>query len=257
MKKRRIVHRLVLELTSRSSLANRFYRVYKKKQSDKKNDIYKGVGRRETFTSIYLKNKWGGVKGEFYSGEGSYMEVYVSTYCETIKKFVKENDIVEVCDLGCGDFHVASLWLEENIKYTGIDIVREMIEAHKVKYDMSNVNFMCLDIVEDELPDAQLCIIRQVLQHLDNDEISQILAKTKKYPYVIITEHVVAKEYAVKYNVDKNHGEHIRIYSDSGVYLDEEPFNQSVEVLLKVPYQSNVAKFSRSKEELVTVLIRN
>ena len=61
----------------------------------------------ETFGEIYEKNAWGGESGEFYSGEGS-TEKYSAQYGETVKKFIAENKIKSIVDLGCGDFIVAS-----------------------------------------------------------------------------------------------------------------------------------------------------
>lgn len=194
----------------------------------------------------------GGVKSEFYSGPGSYERNYVEPYCKLLRQFILENDIISVCDLGCGDFNVASQWLSDGILYDGVDIVQEMIDAHNAQYGTEDIHFHCLDIVDDELPDAQLCLIRQVLQHCSNEEIACILEKTKKYEYVLITEHVTRKEFAAKYNIDKAHGSHTRVYQQSGLYFDEKPFCLDVEVLLEIPYEGK-----RKNEAMVTVLIKN
>lgn len=215
--------------------------------------LYGNLGRRETFTYIYKYGKWGRGGGRFFSGDGSYIGTYVDSYCETIKSFIKEKNIKSVCDLGCGDFHVASKWITEDIKYEGVDIVIDLINSHKQCFGNENIHFHCLDIVEDELPNAELCIIRQVLQHLNNEEIMKILAKIKKYKYVIVTEHVTQKEYASQYNIEKEHGSHTRVLNQSGVYIDEDPFNFKVEVLLKVPYDTT----TRQHEEMDTLLIVN
>lgn len=154
-------------------------------------------------------------------------------------------------DLGCGDFKVASQWITEHIRYEGIDIVPELVNYNNEKNGRENIHFQCLDIVTDELPDGELCLVRQVLQHLSNSEISQILNKLKKYKYVIVTEHITAKEYAHKYNIDKEHGSCTRVLKQSGVYLDEAPFNMKVEKLLELPYISQ-----GGRQELVSMLIK-
>jgi hypothetical protein len=101
--------------------------------------------------------------------------------------------------------------------------------------------------VEQVPPDGDLCLIRQVLQHLSNSEIEQVLNNVKKYPYVIITEHVpVFPEQA---NLDKPHGPDIRIYQRSGVFPDEPPFSLKLEKLLDVPIGHD--------EVIRTVLVRN
>jgi glycine cleavage system pyridoxal-binding protein P len=53
----------------------------------------------ETFSEIYEKKRLGGTAGEFFSGEGSN-EKYAARYAETVKKFIAENDIKKVVDLG-------------------------------------------------------------------------------------------------------------------------------------------------------------
>lgn len=115
------------------------------------------------------------------------------------------------------------------------------------------VRFLCRDITRDPLPDAELCVIRQVLQHLSNREIEKILDQVRKYPYVLITEHVVRKRSAKQYNRDKVHGGQTRVVSGSGVYLDEAPFNLEIKTVLKIPYSG----MGRKNEEMVTVLLKN
>ena len=213
---------------------------------------FRKKSRKETFSHIYAKKLWGGAGESFYSGTGSYEDCYVAPYCELIHAFISEHNIHRIVDLGCGDFQVASQWITEHVQYEGIDVVPELINYNIKKYGKENIHFQCLDIVEDKLPDGELCLIRQVLQHLSNSEILQILNKVKKYKYVIVTEHIRQKEYAHKYNVDKGHGARIRTLRQSGVYLDEAPFNVKVEKLMTLPYGSK-----DERQELVSVLIKN
>ncbi len=197
-----------------------------------------------------IKISGGGAKGKFYSGIGSHDTVYIEPYINMIKEFIKQNNIKSVVSLGCGDFYVDRHIINENIHYEGIDIVDRMIAFHNKKYGSTNVHFLCMDIVKDHLPDGDLCLIRQVLQHLDNQEIKIILDKVKKYKYVIITEHVTVKEKAKSINIDKVHGHHIRTYNDSGVYLDEPPYSMESKEILQIPYGDN-------KTELCSSLIIN
>ena len=85
------------------------------------------------------------------------------------------------------------------------------------------------------LPDAELCLVRQVFQHLSNDQIRSIIDKLRKYKYVIVTEHYPAPDRLRVPNLDKPHGADIRLYDSSAVYLDQPPFNASVDLLLEVP----------------------
>src|SRR5262249_6315737 len=79
-------------------------------------------------------------------------------------------------------------------------------------------------------PDADLCLIRQVMQHLSNREISRLLKKTRKYAYVIVAEH--QSEIDVTPNIDIQHGHATRVdLHGSGVYLDKPPFSVPVRQL--------------------------
>ena len=98
--------------------------------------------------------------------------------------------------------------------------------------------------MKDNLPAAGLCLIRQVLQHLSNQEIAQILQNTRKYKYIIITEHYPPPYLNIIPNRDKPHGKDIRLDNDSGVYLNKPPYNIKIsEVLLDV----EIEKYQYSK----------
>lgn len=213
--------------------------------------IFRNRDRKETFTFIYQNKIWGAGKEEqqeYYSGPGSHDKKYVEPYCDMVKNFISQNNISTVVDIGCGDFNVASKWLNENITYIGVDIVQGLIDHHIERYGTDNIHFQCIDVVDEDLPDAELCLVRQVLQHLSNKEVSLILNKLKKYKYVIITEHITQKESASKYNIDKTHGNHIRVNNQSGLYLDEAPFNLNVKTLLEI-------SFDGTEEVLTSVLL--
>ena len=75
-------------------------------------------------------------------------------------------------------------------EYFAVDIVPELIEHLKKQYLQKELSFFCLDIAKDELPKADCVIIRQVLQHLSNKEIKEIVPKLYDYKYVILTEHL-------------------------------------------------------------------
>ena len=177
----------------------------------------------ETFTEIYQNNLWGGAKGEFYSGSGSD-EKYAARYAATIRNFIFENNIKKAVDLGCGDFRVASRFVSADFHYTGCDVVPSLIEHLNEKYANENIEFRRADIIEDRLPDADLCLIRQVLQHLSNREIARILKNAEKYKYLIVTESYPRPGVEIVPNLDIPHGPDIRLHFDSAVCLDQPPY---------------------------------
>lgn len=189
---------------------------------------------QQVFTEVYAKNLWGGETGEFYSGSGSDTHM-AEPYIQLIRSFIQENDVRTVVDLGCGDFRIGRHIAEVAETYIGIDIVESLIERNRVEFGSQQIAFLCLDVINDELPQGDLCLIRQVLQHLSNQQIKEVLSKIKQYRYAIITEHYPASSVAGAPNIDKPHGPDTRLYNNSAVYLDQPPFNvPGVQTLLVV-----------------------
>lgn len=211
--------KLVKKLVPNSLIDWRTRRIVERQQQ-----YFASKSAAETFTEIYQNNLWGGAAGEFYSGSGSD-EKYAQKYAETIKNFIADNKIKSVVDLGCGDFRIASRFVSPEFHYTGVDIVTDLVAHLQKEYADENVQFQCLNIIEEELPIAELCLIRQVLQHLSNSEIKKVLENCRKFKYLIVTEEFPASHSAFTPNKDIAHGSHTRVYFNSAVALDKPPFN--------------------------------
>jgi SAM-dependent methyltransferase len=188
------------------------------------------------FTEIYEKNKWGGAQGEFCSGSGTANEQIVSAYIAMISEKATSEGFLGLIfvDLGCGDFRVGNKLLPLCSSYIGVDIVKPLIRRNQENYGNATTHFMHLDIVEDELPNGDVCFVRQVLQHLSNRQIIAVLQRIKKYKWVFITEHYPTDNNAIKPNIDKAHGGDVRLYDNSGVYLEKPPFDLPAQALKKV-----------------------
>jgi len=136
---------------------------------------------------------------------------------------------------------VGKMLQADGVKYIGIDIVDGLIRRNQKAYGDKNTSFLCQDIVGDNLPDGELCLIRQVLQHLSNSEIGTVLQKIRQYRYVLVTEHYPAPFVKCRPNLDKPHGPDTRIMDDSAVYLDQPPFNvpsQSIALVCEADAQT-------------------
>lgn len=187
------------------------------------------MSARDVFSRIYSRNVWGGTLGEFCSGTGSE-DRFAEPYCRLVQEFVvqlrrnRESPIVLV-DLGCGDFRVGARLVGPGIRYLGADVVPELIEHHRRCHAGPGVEFQCLDITRDDLPKGSVALLRQVLQHLSNQEIACVLAKLHLYDYVFVTEHYPSNEMGIMPNRDKPHGGDTRLLDRSAVYLDQPPFN--------------------------------
>lgn len=115
------------------------------------------------------------------------------------------------------------------VRYSGIDVVPELIEHHKNTVRNPRVRFFCADITNHRLPEGDLCLIRQVFQHLSNDEIAKALDNLANFSWILISEDVPRNPKS--FNRDKPHGPDVRGYCGSGVYLDKPPFSRQVREL--------------------------
>ncbi|HTM39785.1 MAG TPA: class I SAM-dependent methyltransferase [Terriglobales bacterium] len=185
---------------------------------------YKNLPTAEVFRRIYAGRAWGADEEQgFNSGTGSRGTI-AEQYCDWVTNFIRQNGFRTVADLGCGDFYIGSRIIQRaGINYIGVDIVPELIEHHRATFARLGTTFQCLDITRDALPSADVCLIRQVFQHLSNAQILAALKNIGHYPYALISEHVLSQPRSP--NVDKSHGPHIRTSYGSGLYLDQPPFS--------------------------------
>lgn len=176
---------------------------------------------------IYDQHLWGGKDHDFYSGEGSHNPYIVNPYIDSVTAFLQSHENhLSVCDLGCGDFNIGKQLVPYTKTYMGIDIVEALIKRNQKLYQNDHISFACLDISKDELPQADCIILRQVLQHLSNAEIQNILKKLTAYQYIILTEHLPTGNFIP--NQDIISGQGIRLKHNSGVDIAQPPFNFKV-----------------------------
>jgi SAM-dependent methyltransferase len=176
------------------------------------------------FSRVYRNRMWGvGQNNTLYSGDGNTPE-RISHYINGVRGFLSRYPDSTVVDLGCGDFLAASQICDLVTKYIGCDVVDEVIKQNRQRYTFRNVTFHTLDAGKQELPDGDIVIIKQVLQHLSNQQISLILDHIRKFPIWIICEHIPVGKFTP--NEDMKTGEDIRSsLCKSGVVLTEPPFS--------------------------------
>ena len=123
-----------------------------------------------------------------FSGDGSIPEV-VEPYVSSVRTFLSQRPPSDVVEIGCGDFAVASRLIDLARTYTACDVVPELM------FVRDNLTFRAIDAVTDPLPPGDLVIVRQVFQHLRNDQIQAILRKFGRYRTWIISEHVSSSSF--------------------------------------------------------------
>lgn len=149
---------------------------------------------RTAFEKIYRDADWGtNASGIGNSGTGSTVQS-TELYRRYLETFIKEHDIKSVVDAGCGDWEFSQKLDWTGIDYKGYDIVPKVIEIDKARFgNKPNIHFYVGNMVEDDLPAADLLISKHVLQHLPNADVKKFLDKQlKKYKHVLLTNGVNA-----------------------------------------------------------------
>jgi len=202
---------------------------------------YEGRPVEEIFSAIYRERKWGTKSdSDFSSGSGSHIQSVVSSYVNAVKGFLESLPCPpSVVDLGCGDFNVGKQLRPYCGRYIACDVVPALIQRNKDQFVDMQVDFRCIDIIEDDLPEGDIVFLRQVLQHLNNAQILRVVHKLYRYKFLVLTEHVPTNSDFVP-NRDKATGEGIRLRQGSGVVLTEPPFllNAKSKSLICTKYQS-------------------
>ena len=186
---------------------------------------------KKVFSSIY--DSWGwGPENESRSGAGSSLaetEIVRSKIPELIKKY----KIKTIFDASCGDFN----WMRHvdlaGVKYTGADIVEDLIIQNQQKYSNENINFVSLDVMTDELPKSDLIILRDTLFHFSNDQIFKTLKNIKRSgSSLLLTTSYFEKDHLSDTNSD------IEVGDWRYLNLELEPFflKKPIERIFEVPW---------------------
>ena len=182
---------------------------------------------KKAMEQVYEMNLWGSNNSKFYSGDGSHQPEIIKPYLKVITSFLKSfKNPISVCDLGCGDFNIGKELFENTKKYIAVDIVSDLIAHNKEMFKADNLEFQCLDIALEDLPSGDCVLLRQVLQHLSNNEVKNIVKKLINFKYIIVTEHLPKGNFTP--NIDIISGQGIRIKKKSGINLLAPPFNLKV-----------------------------
>lgn len=142
------------------------------------------------FTKVYNEAEWGrNAEGEGFSGTGSMVE-FSKEYMAFLQKFLHEKNIQTVVDIGCGDWQFSQHINWSGTTYKGLDVVQSVIDKNNKKFSRPKINFECVDVINADLPKADLMICKDVFQHLTNADVASIIKQIPKYKYCLITNDV-------------------------------------------------------------------
>ena len=98
--------------------------------------------------------------------------------------------------------------------------------------------------MHDQIPKGDCILIKEVFQHITNEEIRTILGKIIDFKYIIITESEPLLPF--KPNRDKLKGPDCRIDLISGIIIDKAPFK------LKYKIKKELLRIKRKDRYIVT-----
>lgn len=139
---------------------------------------------QERFQQIYANNEW-----KYGSGEGS-LPIHTKGYIAFIERFVVEHEVKSVVDLGCGDWQFSRYINWGAAHYQGFDVVKTVIDNNRHLFSSNNVGFYLSSGDPAELPNADLLIAKDVLQHWSNVNIEAFLSLLGRYKYSLLTNCV-------------------------------------------------------------------
>jgi SAM-dependent methyltransferase len=189
----------------------------------------------EAFDEIYRKGYWGLATP---SGHGSY-GLWAEAFSRIILDLVEREGIRHVVDVGCGDFNVGRQIAPAVETYTALDVSGYIIERNRKAFAFDNVTFRQFDLLKDSPPSGDLIFVRQVLQHLSNDQVETALRNLEKCTAsrIVIAEDVSDRS-LVNPNVDlETHSVGTRANVGSGLVLDQPPFSRRIRKIAMIDHE--------------------
>ncbi len=144
--------------------------------------------RSEDLRKIF-DEKYVSATSDWSGGSGPGSEPFYNiAYCAFLESFLIQNRVCYVDDIGCGDWSFSRYVRFEGITYRGFDIAPSIIERNAAKFTAPNVSFQVMPDDKAAVPGADLLIMKDVLQHLSDEEIFDFQQRVfPKYEYCLIT----------------------------------------------------------------------
>ncbi len=137
----------------------------------------------DRFREIYRTREW---DPTHRSGPGSDPE-RSREYLEILRERIGRPGIRRVVDLGCGDWSLAREVEWGEVEYVGVDVVPELIDSLRRRFQRPGVRFERRDLLRDPLPPGDLAIVKDVLQHWPNAAVHEFLPRLGAYAEALVT----------------------------------------------------------------------
>ncbi len=129
------------------------------------------------FTWLFRHNGFQSL--ESHSGVGSTLE-QTRILRRELPRLISEFGVRSIIDAPCGDFHWMNATDLRVERYLGVDIVDELIRRNSELYAREGTSFIQKNIIEDDLPRADLLLCRDCLVHLTFKEATAAIRNFKR-----------------------------------------------------------------------------
>jgi SAM-dependent methyltransferase len=146
------------------------------------------------FRYAYRHNLWRGP--ETPSGPGSSI-VQTKAIANALPGLCQRYDIRLLLDIPCGSYD----WMAQidlpGVRYTGGDIVPEVVAEAARKHGKPGRRFLVLDLTRSPLPQADLLLCRDCLVHLSYEDIAKAMRNIRKskIEYLLTTTFTEESEF--------------------------------------------------------------
>ena len=136
----------------------------------------------QKFTETFRLFKWSHGMNESKSGLGSTVDFTIA-YRKELLDIIDKYNIKTVLDCSCGDWNWMRLLADVLPDYTGLDIVRDIVDINNDKYGNDKTRFICSDMLNyfkntDKTYD--LVISRHTFEHLQTEYVLETMSEIKK-----------------------------------------------------------------------------
>jgi len=152
---------------------------------------------QKVFLKLHQDNSWRTHESE--SGFGSSVSIVIPYYIPMLQDFIFRKHVKTISDLGCGDFNFGDNIYSAcpGISYIGYDCCPFLVEQNKEKYPGYEFEHLDFYASPKHIRPADLFILKDVLQHWSNREISGFLTYLVglgRFKYLLVTNSTTSKD---------------------------------------------------------------
>jgi hypothetical protein len=138
------------------------------------------------FRYAYQHNLWCGA--ETPSGAGSSV-AQTTVIANALPGLCQRYDVGSLLDVPCGNFNWMARVNLSNVRYTGGDIVPEVVVEAARRHGTRERRFLVLDLTRSPLPPADLLLCRDCFVHLSYTDIAKAIGNIRRsnIKYVLTT----------------------------------------------------------------------